>query len=107
MARHVQKHRDDLKVVFAHSIHDEAYLAHPTAARRQTVKMIARLVEQAQSCGQARRDLAADEQARQLLGLYNNAVLAIVFGSRSAAAAIRSLWSFALGGMCARDTLAR
>jgi AcrR family transcriptional regulator len=107
MGKDAQAHREELKLVFAHSIHDEAYLARPTPARERTLKMLAQLIAESQRRGEARRDLSAGEQARQLLGLYNNALLMIIFGGRNATAAIESMWIFATGGICGRDTLAK
>jgi TetR/AcrR family transcriptional regulator, cholesterol catabolism regulator len=106
MAKDAQAHRKELKLVFANSIHDEAYLARPTPARQRTLKMLADLIAEGQSKGEVRRDLSAEEQARQLLGLYNNALLMIIFGGRNARAAIEPMWSFAIGGLCGRHTLA-
>jgi AcrR family transcriptional regulator len=107
MAKDAHAHREELKLVFAHSIHDEAYLARPTPARERTLKMLAQLIAEGQRRGEARRDLSAGEQARQLLGLYNNTLLMIIFGGRNATAAIESMWIFATGGICGRDTLAK
>lgn len=107
MAKDAQIHREELKLVFAHSMHDEAYLAHPTRARQRILKMLADLIAEAQAQGDVRRDLSAQEQARQLLGLYNNAVLLIILGGRSARAAIEPMWSFAIGGIDGRNTLAK
>jgi AcrR family transcriptional regulator len=106
MAKDAQVHREELNIVFVHSIHDETYLAHSTAARDRVLKMLAHLIAEAQSLGQAREDLSAGEMAGQLLGLFNNALLAIIFRGRNAKGAIESMWDFALGGMCGRDALA-
>lgn len=106
MAKDAQAHREELKLVFAHSIHDEAYLARPTPARQRTLVMLAQLISEGQAQGEIRRDLSADEQARQLLGLYNNALLMIIFGGRNAKTAIEPMWSFAIGGIGGRHTLA-
>ncbi|MGE5111215.1 MAG: TetR/AcrR family transcriptional regulator [Acidobacteriaceae bacterium] len=107
MATDAQSHREELKLVFAHSLRDEAYLAHPTRARQRTLKMLADLIAEGQLQGDVRRDLSAEEQARQVLGLYNNAVLTIIFGGRNARAAIEPMWSFAIGGIDGRGTLAK
>jgi AcrR family transcriptional regulator len=107
MAKDAEAHCDDLRVVFAHSIHDPAYMTSPTPARERIVKMLAHLIREAQSAGHARQDLSALEQSWQLLGLYNNAVLTIISGRRSARAAIGSMWNFAMGGICGRHTVAR
>jgi TetR/AcrR family transcriptional regulator, cholesterol catabolism regulator len=106
MAKDAQMHREELKLIFVHSIHDEAYLAFSSPAREYVVKMLARLIGEAQSQGQVRSDIRASELARQLLGLYNNAVLAIIFREQNAKVAVESMWKFAIGGMCGRDTVA-
>jgi AcrR family transcriptional regulator len=106
MAKDAQANREDLRLIFTRSVYDEAYLAHSTPARARYLKMLASLIAEAQSRGDARCDLSADEQARQLLGLYNNALLMIIFGGRNAAAAIQSMWDFAMGGISGRNTLA-
>lgn len=107
MAKDAQAHREELKIVFAHSIHDEAYLAHPTPARQRTLKMVAELIAEGQAQGGVRCDLSAEEQARQLLGLYNNALLRIIFGGRNARSAIEPMWNFAMAGIGGRHTLAK
>lgn len=106
MAKDAQAHREELKLVFAHSIHDEAYLARPTPARQRTLKMLAGLIGEGQARGEVSRGLSAEEQARQLLGLYNNALLMIIFGGRNAGAAIEPMWTFAIGAIRTRNTLA-
>lgn len=99
MARDAEASRDDLKILFAHSVHDVEYLSRPTTARSRTVRLLAALVADAQRRGHARRDVSAREQARHLLGLYDHAMLTVVFGGRALGPAIDVMWKLATGGM--------
>lgn len=105
MAKDAQAHREELKLVFVHSVRDEAYLATPTPARKRTLNILVDLIGEGQAQAKVRRDLTAEEQARQLMGLYNHALLMIIFGGRNAKAVIEPMWKFALRGIVGRDTL--
>jgi AcrR family transcriptional regulator len=107
MAKDAEAHREDLKVLFAYSMRDPGYMAHPTPARERSLRVLAKLISEAQRRRQARNDITAQEQAAQLLGLYNNAVVTIVFSRRDAKTTIDGMWKFALGGIRGRNTLAQ
>ena len=100
MAAEAEAHREDLRLVFAHSVRDPAYLEAPTAPRQRVLELLAGLIAEAQHRDEARKDIPAREQAEHLMGLYQNALLGIVFGGREAEAAIDSMWRFAWGGLC-------
>lgn len=99
MAAEAEAHREDLRMVFAHSVRDPAYLEAPTAPRERVLELVAGLIGEAQRRGEVREDVAAEEQAGHLMGLYQNALLGIVFSGREAEAAIDSMWRFAWGGL--------
>jgi TetR/AcrR family transcriptional regulator, cholesterol catabolism regulator len=99
MAKEAEAHREDLRIVFVFSVRDPNYLAGPTPAQERILELVSELVGEAQRRGEARRDLAAHDQAVQILGLYWNALLTIIFGRRRAGAAIDSAWRFALRGI--------
>lgn len=101
MSTSAEAQRENLKIVFVHSIEDGAYFTEPTPARIKIFKHVAALIAEAQSRGEARTDLSARALATQLIALYNNAVVSVLFANQTAAAAIDQLWNFALGGLTA------
>lgn len=99
MAAEAEANREDLRVVFAYSMRDPDYLEAPTAPRQRVLELLAGLIAEAQRRGEARDDIPAGEQAEHLMGLYQNALLGIVFAGRKAEAAVDSMWRFAWGGL--------
>jgi AcrR family transcriptional regulator len=99
MAAEAEANREDLRLVFAYSVRDPAYLEAPTAPRQRVLELLAGLIGEAQRRGEAREDIPAQEQAEHLMGLYQNALLGIVFGGRKAETAVDSMWRFARGGL--------
>ncbi len=99
MAAEAEANRADLRLVFAYSVRDPGYLEAPTAPRQRVLDLLSGLIAEAQRRGEAREDMPAAEQAEHLMGLYQNALLAIVFGGRAAEAAVDSMWRFAWGGL--------
>jgi AcrR family transcriptional regulator len=107
MASEAEGRREDLQLILSQSVRDPDYVARPTPARRRVLAILTRLLAEAQRRGEARRDLPAREQAAHLFGLYQIALVAIVFERRSVRAAIDMAWRFALGGLRGGDPLAR
>ena len=91
--------RENLRIVLAHSIEDGTYFSQPTPARARIVKAIAALLAEAQASGEARTDLDSPALAAQIVALYNNAVVGILFSGQTAEDAVARLWEFALGGL--------
>jgi AcrR family transcriptional regulator len=106
MAREADRHADELKLIYLHSLRDPDYLARPTPARRRVFEMVRELVAEAQQGGQIRGDLAANQIAFHILSLYHGAVLAVVSGVGPAEAMLRSAWPFILDGVHGEDSLA-
>lgn len=101
MATAAEDQREDLKIVFVHSLQDGTYFSTPTPARIKVHQHLAGLIGKAQTVGEVRADLSAPALATQIGALYNNAIVAILFGGQKAATAIARLWEFALGGLTA------
>lgn len=99
MAGEAEAQRDNLKIILAHSIGDGSYFSESTSARKRILQQITALISEAQKAGEVRQDLPAEDLAAQIMGLHNNAVVGILFGGQSAAAAVARLWEFALGGL--------
>ena len=99
MASEAEARRDEVRLLLSFSLRDPDYLVRPTAARRRVLGMVESLVAEAQRRGEARRDMSARELAAHLLGVYQVALVAIVFERRAARAAIEAGWRFALGGI--------
>jgi hypothetical protein len=99
MARDAEREREDLRLVIRHSLADPDYFERPSEARRRVLVTLARLVGEAQRCGEARRDLSAQQQAQRILALYEGAAASIVMGLGGAAAEMRTTWRFILGGV--------
>lgn len=99
MAGEAEVHRTSLKIILVHSLKDGSYFSQPTPARAKILLHLAALIAEAQQAGQARTDLAARSVAVQLMGLYNHAVVAILFFDQPAKAAVDRLWEFAIGGL--------
>jgi AcrR family transcriptional regulator len=99
MTSAAEAQRENLRIVLVHSIEDGTYFSQPTPVRARIFKAIAALLADAQARGEARTDLPSTALATQTVALYNNAVVDVLFSSRSAEAAIDRLWEFALGGL--------
>jgi AcrR family transcriptional regulator len=99
MAHEADRHSEDLKLVYLHSLRDPAYFAGPTPARQRVFEMLCDLVAQAQGEGEMRRDLSARQIAFHLMSLYNGAVLAVVTGVGRAAATLQSAWLLIVDGV--------
>ena len=97
--RTVESYRDDLKIIFMHSIQDPDYLARPTPARQRIFNLLTGLLSEAQKKGQVRQDLPALHQASHIMAVYQGALLPIVTGAGDAESVIRSAWRFILGGI--------
>ncbi|MEW5983130.1 MAG: TetR/AcrR family transcriptional regulator [Acidobacteriota bacterium] len=107
MAREADRCRDDLKIVYLHSLRDPDYFTGPTSARQRVFEMVCNLVAKAQGGGEIRQDLSAREIAFHLMSLYNGAVLAVVSGVRPAEAMLRSAWLLIVDGVRGGDLQAR
>ena len=99
MAREADRHRDDLRLVYFHSVRDPDYLSGPTPARERVFETILDLVTQGQGEGLIRRDLSAREMAFHIFSLYHGAVLAVVSGVGTAEATLGSAWPLILEGV--------
>ena len=99
MANDVEKHREDLELVYLYSMRDPNYLAAPTPARERFLKLVVSLLQKAQHQGIVRQDMPETELALHVLAMYQFAVLAIISGRSKAQAAIQSMWRFIIGGI--------
>lgn len=99
MATEAEAQRANLRIVLVHSLQDGTYFSEPSPARARIFQHLAGLIAEAQKRREARTDLAAAALATQVVGLYNNAIIGILFGQQSAADAVGRLWAFALGGL--------
>ncbi|MFC1661284.1 TetR/AcrR family transcriptional regulator [Gemmatimonadota bacterium] len=99
MAREADARREDLKVVFVHSVNDPDYLMGPTAARKQIAETVTALMRESQDQELVRTDLPARELAFHTLSLYHSAVLALVWDLADAETAMKSAWRFLLTGV--------
>ena len=99
MTSAAEAQRENLRIVLVHSIEDGTYFSQPTPARARIFKAITALLADAQTRGEARTDLGAPALATQILALYNNAVVGILFSGQTAEDAVARLWEFALGGL--------
>lgn len=99
MAREADRHADDLKLIYRHSMSDPDYLARSTPARQRVLEMVCALVVEAQQGAWIRRDLEARVIAFHILSLYNGAVLAVVSGLGGAEDSLRSAWPLILDGV--------
>jgi AcrR family transcriptional regulator len=99
MAREADRHADDLKLIYRHSLSDPDYLARPTPARQRVFEMVCALVVEAQQGRGIRRDLPANVIAFHILSLYNGAVLAVVSGIERAEDTLQSAWPLILEGV--------
>jgi len=106
MAREADRHADDLKLIYRHSLSDPDYLARPTPARQGVLEMVCALVVEAQQGEWIRGDLPAKVIAFHILSLYNGAVLAVVSGIGGAEDTLRSAWPVILGGVRRGNPLA-
>lgn len=107
MAREAEAHRDDLKVIFIHSIQDPEYLKRMTPGRQSILNLLTGLLNEAQKKGQIRQDLPALEQAFHIMALYQGALMPIVAGTHDAESAIGSAWRFIMGGIGGGYPMAR
>ncbi len=99
MATAAEAQRANLRIVLVHSLEDGTYFSHPSPARARIARAIAALIADAQHRGEVRTDLAAPALAAQVVALYNNAVVAILFSGQRAEDAVARLWEFACGGL--------
>ena len=99
MTSAAEAQRENLRIVLVHSIEDGTYFSQPTPARARIFKAIAALLADAQTRGEARTDLDSPALAAQIVALYNNAVVGILFSGQTAEDAVARLWEFALGGL--------
>jgi AcrR family transcriptional regulator len=99
MAREADRHVDDLKLIYRHSLSDPDYLARPTPARQRVFEMVCALVVEAQNGGAIRGDHPAKVIAFHILSLYNGAVLAVLSGIGGAEATLESAWPLILEGI--------
>jgi AcrR family transcriptional regulator len=99
MAAEAEKQRENLKIVLVHSLEDGSYFSAPSPARAKILQHVAALIGEAQRAGEARTDLPAPHLAAQIIGLYNHAVIGVLFANQPATSAIAHLWEFALGGL--------
>jgi len=103
MARYVEEHREEARLIYTYSLRDPDYLFEPTVARKRVWELLTRIVTEAQGQGQIRADMPAGEMALHILFLYQGAVLSIVSGLGKAESLIRSVWQFILGGIKGGD----
>ena len=103
LAREADSRKEDLKVVFFHSLTDPDYLMGPTAARTRIGQVLSDLVRKAQEEGLARRDLPPREMAFHILSLYHSAIFSLAWDLGDAESTMESAWRFMLTGVCGGD----
>jgi AcrR family transcriptional regulator len=99
MAAAAQQQRENLKIILVHSLQDGSYFSAPSPARAKILRHVAALLREAQAAGDVRSDVSSGHLAAQIIGLYNNAVVGVLFANQSSAQAIARVWEFALGGL--------
>ncbi len=106
LAREADGNREELEIIFLHSVTDPDYFKNPSPARQRLARAVVVLVSEAQEEGQARTDMPAEEMAFHLLSLYNTAVFAMVGGLGDAEATMESAWRLFLDGVYGGDRVA-
>lgn len=99
MAREADSRKEDLRVVFLHSLNDPDYLLGPTVARKRITDAVTDLIKEAQIQGSARTDIPAQVLAFHTLSLYHSAVFALVWNLGDAETTMESAWKFLLTGV--------
>jgi len=104
MAREADARREDLKVIFFHSLTDPDYLLGPTDARKRIADVVKGLMVEAQEAGLVRTDLSAEALAFHVLSLYHSAIFALVWDLGDAGSTMESAWQFLLTGVSGGDS---
>jgi AcrR family transcriptional regulator len=99
MAAEAESQRENLKVIFAHSVRDPDYFTRPTEARESLLKQMAGLIAEAVKRGEVRGDVPPRELALALMALHDSATVSILFAGVSAVRAVERVWAFAMGGL--------
>lgn len=103
MAREADTRREDLKIVFRHSLSDPDYLFGPTPARKQIADVITGLMRESQEQGEVRSDLSPEALAFHTLSLYHSAVAVVVWDLADAETTMASAWQFLQTGVQGDD----
>lgn len=104
MVAEAEAKRDELKLVYAHSMRDPDYLFEATPARKRIYELFRNLVDQAVRRKEIRDDLPAEDIALHILFLYNGVVLALITGIGQSENLLNSAWRFILGGIHGDDS---
>jgi AcrR family transcriptional regulator len=107
MAGEADRHREDLKLIYTHSMRDPDYLRGPTSARKQVFETLCGLVAEAQDIEEVRQDVPAPEIALVFLSAYQGAVTAAVFGFAPARDVLSSAWLCVVDGVRGESSSAR
>jgi AcrR family transcriptional regulator len=99
MVREAEVRFEEVKLIYAYSVHDPDYLLDSTPARKRVFEILTDLVNRAQQCRLIRRDLPAPEIALHILFLYQGVVLAMITGMGEAESLLHSGWQFILEGV--------
>jgi len=99
MVSEAKEHRDELKLIYTHSMRDPDYMFDPTPARMRIFEAFTELVEEAGKLGQIRQDLPSREIALHILSVYQGVVLSIITGLANSEDLVHSAWQFIVGGL--------
>lgn len=99
LAREADARKEDLRLVFAHSVGDADYLRAPTPARRRVLETLEGLLARAQEEGSVRADRNARELTFHVFGLYQSTIFAVVWDEARASNMMESVWDLLLDGL--------
>ena len=98
MVGEAERQREDLKLVYMYRGKDPNYLDDVEQSRRGVLRRMTGLVDEAQRCGQMRRDLSAKELAYHILSVHLGFMAAVILTEIPSDQALRSGWPFILNG---------
>ncbi len=107
MASEAEGHREELKLIYCHSMRDPEYLFDPTPARKRVMEVFTELLIEAGKRGEIRRDIPAGEIAFNILAVYWGLLLAIIAGAGNFESLLHAAWQFILGGIKGGNCSAR
>ncbi len=99
MVDEAEAHREELTLIYKHSMRDPEYLFDATPARKRIYELFKELVTVAGERGEVRRDLPAEAIALHILFVYQGVVLALITGMGLSDSLLHSAWQLILGGI--------
>lgn len=103
MVGEAEAHREELRLIYTHSMRDPEYLFDATPARKRIFELFKELVTEAGERGEVRRDLPAEAIALHILFVYQGVVLALITGMGRSDSLLHSAWQLILGGINGGD----